>query len=108
VKIYQVPYSDLDINPPYSIGSKVVFSIIPDVIYEFKQLEPIPIRWYHFEQMYKAIFTSVDTSSSLEFLVFMNFAKRDYAFVNSAESHDAFVNFEESDDEVDKKLFCCL
>ena len=47
-------------------------------------------------------------SSSLEFLVFMNFAKRDYAFVNFAESDDAFVNSAESDDKVDEKLFCCL
>ena len=42
--------------------------------------------------------TNVDTSSSLEFLVFINFAK----------GNDGFINFAESDDEVDKKLFCCL
>jgi hypothetical protein len=108
VKTYLVPYSDLNINPPYSIGSKVIFSVIPDVTYKFKRLEPIPIRWYHFEQVYKAIFTNVDTSSSLEFLVFINFAKGNDGFINFAESDDAFVNFAESDDEVDEKLFCCL
>jgi hypothetical protein len=97
VKIYLVPYSDLNISPPYSIGSKVIFSIIPDVTYEFTKLEPIHIKWYDFEQMYKATFTNVDTSSSLEFLVFIDFAKS-----------DGFIRFAKSDDEVDKKPFCCL